>query len=152
MVTERSSSLVKDTRGEAPKPLSNMRVLVVDDDEDARELIALVLEGAGATVKQAESVANAMLAVASDDFRVLVSDIGMPAEDGYDLIRRLRSGAGSPQSRGVPAIAVTAFSAPEDRRKALAAGFQEHLTKPVDFAALIAAVVLLATATVSPLS
>jgi CheY-like chemotaxis protein len=148
MVTERKSSLVPNEAGEARRPLSNIHVLVVDDDEDSRELIAFILEGAGATVKQAESVPNAIHAVASDDFGVLVSDIGMPVEDGYDLIRRLRAGGASEQSRGVPAVAVTAFSAPEDRNRALSAGFQEHLAKPVDIIALVDVVARLAAAKV----
>lgn len=132
--------------GHVPKRLHDIQVLVVDDDEDTRELIAIVLENAGATVHRAESVQNALQAFARAEYRVLVSDIGMPVEDGYALIRRLREGAGSPQARGVPAVAVTAFSTAEDRKRALAAGFQEHLVKPVDVAALIDVVARLAAA------
>lgn len=139
MVTERPGAPKR-----ASKRLSDIHVLVVDDDEDTRELIAIVLEDAGATVKRAESVPNAIQAFTCHDFRVLVSDIGMPVEDGYDLIRRLRADGASARSRGVPAVAVTAFSAPEDRKKALAAGFQEHLAKPVEVAALVDVVARLA--------
>ena len=125
------------------KRLRDVHVLVVDDHEDAREMLAMVLEGAGAKVTQAESVRVALRAFEGDDIGVLVSDIGMPEEDGYDLIRRLRNGA-SPRAQRVPAIAVTAFGAPEDRTKALAAGFQEHLAKPVDVPVLVEVVARLA--------
>jgi CheY-like chemotaxis protein len=121
-----------------------LNVLVVDDHEDARELMAMILEHAGAQVRQADSVPVALRAAAEEEFCVLVSDIAMPGEDGYDLIRRLRSGDGLPHARTVPAVAVTAFAATEDRKKALAAGFQEHLAKPLDATSLIEAVARLA--------
>jgi CheY-like chemotaxis protein len=119
-------------------------VLVVDDQEDTRELMAFVLERAGAKVTLAESASLALSALAETDFGVLISDIGMPQQDGYDLIRRLRTCDGSPTSRHIPAVAITAFGSPEDRKKALAAGFQEHLPKPVDPAKLVDVVARLA--------
>jgi CheY-like chemotaxis protein len=122
--------------------LSGIRVLVVDDQEDARELLVSILERAGAEVAQAESVAEAMRVLEKQPFAVLVSDIGMPFEDGYDLIRRVRR-APSVELRALPAIAVTAFCSPQDRTKARSAGFQEHLAKPVDIYALLATVVRL---------
>ena len=125
--------------------LRDLRVLVVDDDEDSRDLMATVLEAAGARVTLAASVSAALDALAEADFGVLVSDIGMPEQDGYDLIRRLR-GADLARLRQIPAVAVTAFAAPEDRRKALVAGFQEHLPKPVDVIKLVEVVVGLAVA------
>ena len=127
----------------AGKRLRDVHVLVVDDHEDAREMLAMVLEGAGARVTQAESVRSALRAFDGDDFGIVVSDIGMPEEDGYDLIRRLRTNS-SFRAQRVPAVAVTAFSAPEDRKKALTAGFQEHLGKPVDVPALLDVVARLA--------
>jgi CheY-like chemotaxis protein len=124
--------------------LRNLRVLVVDDQEDARDLMAVVLEGAGAKVTLAESASVALRAVTESEFGILVSDIGMPEQDGYELIRRLRTGDAPARSRQIPAVAVTAFSAPDDRRKALEAGFQEHLPKPVDLIKLIDVVARLA--------
>jgi CheY-like chemotaxis protein len=120
-----------------------MRVLVVDDQEDARYLVTLALEDAGAEVSQAESVAEAMHAMAADTFAVLVSDIGMPIEDGYGLIQRVRA-APARELRELPAVAVTAFCTAADRNRALSAGFQDHLSKPVDMLALVATVVRLA--------
>jgi CheY-like chemotaxis protein len=128
----------------ARNSLRDLHVLVVDDQEDARDLMAVVLEGAGATVTLAESASVALRAVTEKEFGILVSDIGMPEQDGYDLIRRLRTGDGPARSRRIPAVAVTAFSAPDDRRKALEAGFQEHLPKPVDLIKLVDVVARLA--------
>lgn len=133
-----------DDASRASRKLRDLRVLVVDDQEDARDLMAIVLEGAGAKVTLAESVPGALRALAELDFGVLVSDIGMPDQDGYDLIRRLRTGDAAVRSPQLPALAVTAFGAPEDRRRALAAGFQEHLPKPVNLRALVDAVARLA--------
>jgi CheY-like chemotaxis protein len=124
--------------------LLDLHVLVVDDHEDIRELMGFVLERAGAKVTLAESASLALSAMAKTDFGVLISDIGMPEQDGYDLIRQLRTSEGSPSWRHIPAVAVTAFTSPEDRRKALAAGFQEHLPKPVDPVKLVAVVARLA--------
>jgi CheY-like chemotaxis protein len=125
---------------DSKQTLSGLNVLVVDDQEDARELMAVVLEGAGAHVTLAGSVPDALRAIAALGFGVLVSDIGMPGEDGYDLIRQLRASEDSRKSRPLPALAVTAFSAPEDRRKVLSSGFQEHLAKPVDWIVLLGVV------------
>jgi CheY-like chemotaxis protein len=145
-VARKRSTPLLQASSAASGALQGFHVLVVDDHEDARELVALVLEGAGARVTQAESVRVAMSAIAGDDFSVLVSDIGMPMEDGYDLIRRLRVDADSHRRRPLPAVAVTAFTQPEDRKKALAAGFQEHIAKPFDGPALVEVVARLAAA------
>jgi CheY-like chemotaxis protein len=99
--------------------------------------MALALRGAGANVTEADSVVVAVDALRRDKFSVLVSDIAMPGQDGYDLIRWLRSSDAPRTSRTIPALAVTAFSSPEDRAKALAAGFAEHVPKPVDVPMLI---------------
>ena len=115
-----------------PVELHDLRVLVVDDDEDARTVLRRVLESAGATVTAAGSAAEAfdLAACTSPPPDVLVSDIAMPVEDGYSLIHRVRA-AGS-GARALPAVAVTALASPEDQRRALRAGFQVHLQKPVD--------------------
>ena len=122
----------RDLERDPPGKLQNVHALVVDDHDDARELLTLFLEKAGAKVTQADSVRAAVRAISTANVQVLVSDIGMPDEDGYDLIRRVRGDAALVCVRGIPAIAVTAFSAAADRRKAIAAGFQEHLPKPCD--------------------
>ena len=85
-----------------------------------------------------ESLADALSALAQSPFDVVVSDIGMPGQDGYDLVRQLRSLPGRVAS--TPVIAVTAFARAEDRKRALGAGFQRHIAKPIDAAELVAAV------------
>lgn len=114
--------------------LSGINVLLVDDDEGARVVLGTMLQGFGASVTLAASAAEAVqrFGIAPPD--VLVSDIGMPEDDGYALIRRLRD------SSHVPAVAVTAYADPRDRARALSAGFQAHLAKPVEPYELAAAV------------
>ena len=112
--------------------LAGLDLLVVDDDDDSRELLALVLQNAGAQVTQAFSAQSALQALNQGRFDLLLSDIGMPFEDGYALIRQVRA-----KGHELRAVAVTAFTAPEDRQKALAAGFQKHLGKPVDIERLL---------------
>jgi len=119
--------------------LSGTRVLVVDDEQDARELIALVLETAGAVVTTATSVGEAQSLVGQRAFDVLVVDIGMPHEDGYSLLQAIRQ-MPQLQLQRIPALAVTAYAAPRDRERALAAGFDCHLPKPVDPHELVEAV------------
>jgi signal transduction histidine kinase/CheY-like chemotaxis protein len=119
------SELPAPIRTDAGQRLAGAHVLVVDDQDDARELVAAVLERAGARVSQAASVTMALQALASGSVSVMVSDIAMPEEDGYSLMRRLNS-------RGLPALALTAYARTEDRQKALAAGFHEHAAKPID--------------------
>ncbi|HWS99082.1 MAG TPA: PAS domain S-box protein [Pyrinomonadaceae bacterium] len=111
--------------------LSGVRVLVVDDEEDARALLRTVLEKYGAEVVAAASTREALAAVERDAPDVLISDIGMPEEDGYELIRRVR--ALDPERGGrVPAAAVSAYAGEDNRREAVEAGFQLHVAKPVD--------------------
>jgi PAS domain S-box-containing protein len=114
-----------------PAELAGLHVLVVDDELDARELVQIVLEQGGATVGLASSVAQALDAIASRKPDVIVSDIGMPDEDGYAFIRKLRA---LPREQGgrIPAIALTAYARAEDRRRALGAGFQNHAAKPIE--------------------
>ena len=105
-------------------------VLLVDDEADAREVVAGILRHYGATVVSVASVADAVTRLREGRIDVLPTDIAMPGQDGYDLIRRVRK-------LGVPTAALTAFASEEDRRKALAAGFQVHLSKPVEPGLLI---------------
>ncbi len=122
---------------DARPALEGLRVLVVDDEADARHLIRRVLAECEAEVMLAGSAAEALIQV--DRFRpdVLLSDVGMPDEDGYDLIRKIRARFSANE---IPAAALTAFARTEDRRRALRAGFQIHLAKPVDPDELIAVV------------
>jgi len=110
--------------------LVGVRVLVVEDDSDARALLSLILESSGATVEGVESAPEALTNLQIFKPDVLLSDIGLPIESGYELIRKVRSL--SSEASQIPAVALTAFATEEDRRLALAAGFQAHLTKPVE--------------------
>jgi signal transduction histidine kinase/CheY-like chemotaxis protein len=119
--------------------LRNLRVLLVEDEPDARYLTSLMLTNRGAEVKACASAAEALQTL--DEWRpdALVSDIGMPGEDGYELLRKIR--AREPERGGlVPALALTAYARSEDVRRALAAGYQMHLPKPVNSDLLAAAV------------
>ncbi len=113
-------------------------MLVVEDESDARELLALTLEVSGAEVNAVESVQEALRSLELFKPDVLLSDIGMPVESGYDLIRQIRLLSG--ESRDIPAVALTAFATDKDRQLALAAGFQIHLAKPVEPSALVEAI------------
>jgi CheY-like chemotaxis protein len=122
--------------------LKEISLLIVEDDADSRELLVTILESAGARVSAVNSAADALDALEVFQPDVLISDIGMPGEDGYSLIRRVRE---IRQSGGqIPAIALTAYAREEDSQKALEAGFQMHLAKPFDSAELIVAVKSLA--------
>jgi hypothetical protein len=111
--------------------LAGMRVLVVDDEADTRELITFVLEQYGAKATAVASASEALLAVEKLKPDVLVSDIGMPQEDGYSLIRKLRARE-SKLGKSIPAVALTAYAREEDCTKALKSGFQRHIPKPVE--------------------
>lgn len=110
--------------------LDGIRVLVVDDEEDARELIGRALEDRGATISLAANARDAIEILERDGIDVLLADIAMPGDDGYSLIRQIRSGGSSVSS--IPAAAVTAHAREEERTRALAAGFQMHVAKPVE--------------------
>ena len=128
--------------GEAPAlagELSGIRVLVVDDQSDARILISRVLEDSGADVQSAASADEALRLLTVHKPNVLVSDIGMPEADGFELLKRVRALEQHEGGR-VPAIALTAFARSEDRTRALRAGFVVHVSKPVDPSELIATV------------
>jgi CheY-like chemotaxis protein len=111
--------------------LSGLRVLVVEDDTDIRELLIAVLADAGAVVQSAESAASGLDAVLYFHPQLVVSDIGMPDEDGYSFVRRVRA-LGAADGGDIPCIALTAFTRDVDRERALRAGFTVHLGKPID--------------------
>jgi hypothetical protein len=115
--------------------LRGLRVLVVDDELDARSLLRRLLEDDGASVTVAASAEEAMALLGEGGFDVLVSDVGMPGEDGHALVRRVRALAND--ARAIPAVALTAYARAEDRAKAIAAGFHAHLAKPVEQAELL---------------
>ncbi|MBW4444208.1 MAG: PAS domain-containing protein [Plectolyngbya sp. WJT66-NPBG17] len=114
--------------------LTGISILIVDDEADARELLAFLLEQQGAIVTVANSAKDARSKLA-DTQDILISDLGMPEEDGFQLIRKLRS-----EGRSIHAIALTAYAREEDRQAALAAGFQAHITKPIEPAELFKAI------------
>jgi CheY-like chemotaxis protein len=116
---------------ECQPTLDDLHVLVVDDEQDARELLVTVLERCGAAVVAVATAKEALAALAKRRPDILVSDIGMPDEDGYDLIRKVRL-LTEEQGGSLPAVALTAYAGREDRQRALEAGFQMHLSKPVD--------------------
>ncbi|MGH9901582.1 MAG: ATP-binding response regulator [Pyrinomonadaceae bacterium] len=128
---------------DCPPSLEGLRVLVVDDEADTRELLRAVLESCGSEVTTAASAAAALEALERERPDVLVSDLGMPEEDGYSLIAKVRA---LPAGRGgqTPAAALTAYTRAEDRMRVLRAGFQIHLPKPVEPAELVTVVANLA--------
>ncbi len=128
---------------ECPPELKGARVLVVDDEPDGREIVRRMLERCDAVVATASSAEEGRRLV--QEFRpdVLVSDIGMPGEDGYQFLRSIRDSEAG-YGRKVPALALTAFARSEDRRRALLAGFDMHVAKPVDAAELVTVVARLA--------
>ncbi len=119
--------------------LHGLRVLVVDDEEDARDIVAAMLKHEGAEVETAPSAYEGFALVTRFLPHVLVSDVGMPGEDGYAFLTRVRQLP--PQTGGkTPSIALTAYTSLEDRRRALAAGFDVHLSKPIDLGHLISVI------------
>jgi CheY-like chemotaxis protein len=126
-------------------PLEGMHVLLVEDVDDARTMLALLLEMYGADVVATASAPEALDALESRSFQILVSDIGLPGMNGYALMRQIRS---HETARGgfLPAVAVTAFTSQEDRVEALRAGFQSHMPKPVAVEELVTIMSTLASA------
>jgi signal transduction histidine kinase/CheY-like chemotaxis protein len=122
--------------------LPDICVLVVDDDPDALGLVREILESAGARVRTATSALSALESIEESVPDVMVSDLGMPGMDGYELIQRIRQAEGP--ARELPTAALTAYARSEDRAKALRLGFEMHLSKPIDPSELIAAVASLA--------
>jgi len=119
--------------------LSGLIVMVVDDEPDARSLIARVLDECGAEVLIAGRAQDALVMVEQTPPHVIVSDISMPDIDGFELLKRLRDDGGA-RVADVPVIALTAFARDEDRSRILGAGFSRHLTKPIDLSGLVATV------------
>jgi signal transduction histidine kinase/DNA-binding response OmpR family regulator len=111
--------------------LDGLRILVVDDEADSRELITAILTGCGGEINCCESVAEAMKAIRDWKPDLLVSDIGMPNEDGYSLIKKVRS-LRSKRAKQLPAVALTAYATKEDKARALSTGFQMHVAKPIE--------------------
>jgi PAS domain S-box-containing protein len=128
---------------DAPADMRGIRVLAVDDDADCRDIVAAVLGSCGMLVVTAASAADAMQHIEREAPDVLLSDIGMPDEDGYSLIRRIRE---LPRGRGgmMPAACLTGYVSADDRRRSLLAGFSMHVPKPIDPAELVAVVASLA--------
>jgi len=135
-------------RREVERPLAGLRLLVVEDDQDTADLLERFLQGAGADVTVVHSAATALDVIAAAPPHVLVSDIGMPGVDGYELMRRVRK-LDPAHGGGIPGVAVTAFARTEDRTRAILAGYQAHLTKPIEVPELIAAVRMLSGLTVA---
>ena len=134
-----SSKITPVPRGE----LAGLRLIIVDDEDDSREVLTALLEASGATVRQASSPNEARQLFSDERPDVLVSDIGMPGENGYAFIASIRR---LPQEQGgnIPAVALTAYARSEDRTEALMAGFTNHVAKPVEPAELVAAIASLA--------
>ena len=127
----RSSGPPRDTRAPSLPQLKGLDVLVVDDEPDARALVGAVLEQCGSVVRTVGSAAEALAAIRERVPDVMVSDIGMPTESGYDLMRKIRA-LPADQGGNIPAAALTAYARAEDRNKALSVGFLMHVPKPVD--------------------
>ena len=131
---------------DCPPQLGGLRVLAVDDEAETLELLQVILEGCGARVRTANSAAAALAAMTEEAFDVLISDIGMPEEDGYSFIAQVRA---LDRERGgkIPAAALTAYASEEDRIRTLRSGFQIHVPKPVSPSELVAVVANLADRT-----
>jgi CheY-like chemotaxis protein/anti-sigma regulatory factor (Ser/Thr protein kinase) len=121
---------------DCPPALNGLKVLVVDDDADSRRLLTTILEQCNAEIRTCSSTAEALEAVKQLKPDVLVSDIGMPDEDGYVLIEKLRT-LEIDRLKRIPAVALTAYASAEDRVRALAAGYNMHVPKPVEPAELV---------------
>ncbi|HWW77118.1 MAG TPA: response regulator [Pyrinomonadaceae bacterium] len=116
-----------------------MKILVVDDEPDTLEMLKVGLTQCGAEVSAASAAPEALAALDAEVPDVLISDIGMPDEDGYQLVRKIRARPAEAGGR-VPAIALTAYARTEDRLQALRAGYHMHVPKPVELAELVAVV------------
>jgi CheY-like chemotaxis protein len=119
--------------------LENVRILVVEDELDALDLLTIDLAAHGATVRGAGSAAEALALLRSEEFDLLISDIGMADTDGYELIKQVRQQEGEKDNR-LPAIALTAYARAQDRIRAIAAGYNTHVAKPVETRELVAVV------------
>jgi CheY-like chemotaxis protein len=133
---------LKDEKTEGLPSLEGLRVLIVDDEPDALEFLRFVLQRSRAEVAAASSTDEALRELESFRPHVIVSDIGMPGRDGYELVRSLRS---LPPERGgkLPAVALTAYARTEDERRAIREGFQTHIPKPFEPSELLNTIVSL---------
>ena len=122
--------------------LTGIRVLLVEDEADAREMLAYLLREHGADVESAGSAREAMQAFDARPFDIMLSDLEMPEEDGYSLVRRIRARQSGARRR-IPAVAVSAYGRAEDLARATAAGFDRHIVKPIDVADLVTTVAAL---------
>ena len=132
-------SVVKNTEifpetNQQPSNLSGINILVVDDEPDSCELIAFLLQQEGATVTTAASASEVLESIAKSTPDLLISDIGMPDMDGYELIKIIRA---SEKGKSIPAIAVTAYAGEVNQQQAISAGFQQHISKPIDANAVV---------------
>ena len=142
LFSERATVMLDGVESFADQNLSKRRILVVEDDLDTQELLSTVLRRHGAKVDAVTSVENALAEIEREKPDVIISDIGMAGENGYELIRKVR--ARSREEGGhIPAIALTAYAGVADRRRALLAGFQTHLSKPVEPEDLVAVILSL---------
>jgi len=142
LFTEQPCRQVESSEGSTDAKLKNVRILVVEDDLDTQELLKTVLQQHGAQVVAVESAAGALAELKRAKPDIILSDIAMAGENGYELIRKIRSL--SPAAGGhIPAIALTAYAGAVDRRRALLAGFQTHLAKPVEPDDLLAVILSL---------
>jgi PAS domain S-box-containing protein len=142
LFTERTCSAVDDVEISSDEMLKNLRILVVEDDPDTQELLKTVLQQHGAEVVAVGSAASALTEFERARPDVIISDIAMAGENGYELIRRIRA-LGPAAGGHVPAIALTAYASVVDRRRALLAGFQTHLAKPIEPDDLLAVILSL---------
>ena len=139
-----TAAIAAESLPDLPVPrLEDMTVLAVDDDADALALVEEILDATGARVIAVRSAQEALDALEREVPDVIVADLGMPVMTGFDLIERIR-GSNRPELRDLPAVALTAYARSEDRAKALLAGFQNHLPKPLDPALLMSTVAALA--------
>jgi len=144
LFSDQARMMLANSETFAGQRLKDLRILVVEDDADTRELLKTILERCGAEVRAVASSSAALAEMANRIPNVLISDIGMAGENGYDLIKKIRSL--EPERGGrVPAVALTAYAAAADRRRALLAGFQTHLAKPVEPDELLAVIASLSS-------
>jgi CheY-like chemotaxis protein len=129
---------------ECPPRLDGVRVLVVDDDSDTRQMLKAVLSECQAEVITAASAAEAIKEIEQRKPDVLISDLGMPEQDGYELIKQVRETESADNTARIPALALTAYAKAEDRVRALAGGYHVHLSKPVEPAEFVLVVARLA--------
>jgi CheY-like chemotaxis protein len=136
------------TEAAASELLTDIRILIVDDEADVRDLLTLILESRGGNVRAVSSAAEAFDAIGSFHPDVLLADLRMPEEDGYSLIQRVRARERQRRGEHLPAIAVTAYASPSDRTRALEAGYDGHLAKPVVPGEVVTVVAKIASAAV----